>query len=319
MTAETPSLPLPSGRAAETRVIAGIGAAHLVSHFYFLLLPPVLLWVRRDYGVTYTELGVCIAAFNIVSAIFQTPAGLMADRVGPFVVLVCGLALEGAAFALAGAVHSYWFMVAMFGVAGLANTVFHPCDYALLSHHVGKERVGRAFSIHTFSGMLGTAIAPSCMLAMQAAIGWRGCFVVAGLAGIAVALALLLQRGDYAEGPHLAAGAGTGGATLDKRALLASPAIVRAFVFYALLAGTGSGLQNYFIVAQHDLFGTPADVASTALTGNLVLTAIGVLAGGLVVTRTHDHTLVTVCGIAVAALPIFVIAWSIRAPCCCWR
>src|SRR6185369_5852940 len=125
MTAETPSMPLRSVRITEARMITSIGAAHFLSHFYFLLLPPVLLAVRAEYNVSYTELALAITVFNLVSAIFQTPAGLLADRFGPFTVLVAGLAIEAVAFALCGVVHSYWFMVAMFGVAGLGNTVFH--------------------------------------------------------------------------------------------------------------------------------------------------------------------------------------------------
>ena len=46
-----------------------MSAAHFLSHYYFLLLPPVFLWVRADYNVNYTELGFAIAVFNIVSAI----------------------------------------------------------------------------------------------------------------------------------------------------------------------------------------------------------------------------------------------------------
>ena len=48
----------------------------------------------------------------------------------------------------------------MFALAGVGNTVYHPADYALLSHHVPAERIGQAFSIHTFAGMLGSAVAP---------------------------------------------------------------------------------------------------------------------------------------------------------------
>ena len=157
----TPQLTLSAPSAAETRMIASVSAAHFISHFYFLVLPPLFLFVRAEYGLNYTELALAITVFNIVSAIFQTPAGMVADRVGSFVVLIAGLVLGSLAFALVGLVHSYWFLVAMFGVAGLANTVYHPADYALLSHHVASERMGSAFSIHTFAGMLGGAVAPA--------------------------------------------------------------------------------------------------------------------------------------------------------------
>ena len=41
------------------------------------------------------------------------------------------------------------------GLAGLANSVYHPADYAILGASMAEERVGRAFSIHTFAGFLG--------------------------------------------------------------------------------------------------------------------------------------------------------------------
>lgn len=312
MTAETPSLPLPpAARFTEARMISSIGAAHFLSHFYFLLLPPVFLAVRAEYDVSYTELGFCIAVFNIVSAIFQTPAGFLADRIGPFAVLVAGLVLESIAFALCGVVHSFWFMVLMFGVAGLANTVFHPCDYSLLSHHIAGERVGRAFSIHTFSGMFGSAAAPAGMLFLQSVIGWRGAFIAAGIAGLIVALVLVLQRKDYAEGPHIAARAkAKDGDKINNWALLTSGPIVRSFAFFALLAAAGVGIQNYSVVALHDLFGVQPDVANSALTGNLLLSSIGVLVGGYLVSRITNHNLVAATGIGIAGLAILAVAFS---------
>ena len=75
----------------------------------------------------------------------------------------------------------------MFALAGVGNTVYHPADYALLSQHVPPKRIGQAFSIHTFAGMLGSAVAPASLLIMQNLWGWRGAFIGAGLIGLAVA------------------------------------------------------------------------------------------------------------------------------------
>jgi MFS family permease len=311
MTAQSPTFPAPGVIATETRMISSIGAAHFLSHFYFLLLPPVFLAVRAEYDVTYTQLGLAIAVFNIVSAVFQTPAGLLADRVGPFAVLIAGLALEGLAFLFVGVVHSYWFLVAMFAVGGLANTVFHPCDYALLSHHIDGSRVGRAFSIHTFSGMFGSAAAPVAMLFLESQIGWRGAFIAAGGAGIVVTLILLLQHRDYQEGPHIAARAkAKEGEKTNKWALLMSGPIVRSFAFFTLLSATSAGIQNYSIVALHDLFGFEADIANNALTTNLLLGSIGVLVGGVLVSRVSNHSLVAAIGIGITGLAVLSIGIS---------
>src|SRR5258707_7436881 len=138
-------------RSNDGRVIAVIGAVHFVSHYYILLLPPLFVFVRAEYGVSYTELGFALAAFNVVSAVFQTPAGFLVDRISARVVLMAGLLMGALAFAVAGLVDSFWVLVVMFAIAGLGNTVYHPADYALLSHHVSPDRMGQAFSIHTFA------------------------------------------------------------------------------------------------------------------------------------------------------------------------
>lgn len=310
MTAETPTLPLRPAFAPETRVVASVSAAHFVSHFYFLLLPPVFMAVRDDYNVSYTELGLALTVFNIVSAIFQTPAGFLADRVGPYLVLVVGLAIEAVAFGLVGVFNSYWFLVLMFAVAGLANTVFHPADYALLSHHVPKERVGRSFSIHTFSGILGSAAAPAAMLFLEKLIGWRGAFAVAAIVGVIVALVLVLIRHDFADGPHITARAkADSGEKTNNWELLTSRPILRSLVFFTVLAVSGVGIQNYSIAALHDLFGTSPGIANAALTSNLLLGAVGVAVGGIVVGRIGNHGRFAAFGVAAGGLSLLVIAF----------
>jgi FSR family fosmidomycin resistance protein-like MFS transporter len=153
-------LPLPSApRATEMRLVYSICFAHFVSHYYMLLLAPLFIFVRQDFGVTYTELGLALTAFNIVSTVLQTPVGFLVDRWNARYMLIGGLLVGAAAFAIAALVHSFWVFVAMFALAGVGNTVYHPADYSLLGRHVPVERAGRVFSYHTFSGMLGNAAA----------------------------------------------------------------------------------------------------------------------------------------------------------------
>jgi MFS family permease len=306
MTTDSPIIAAPSVRATELRIIGGVSAAHFLSHFYFLVLPPVFLWVRADYGVSYTELGLAIAVYNGVSAVFQTPAGFFADRVGPYTVLVWGLTLEAVAFALVGLVPSYWFLVAMYAVAGLANTVFHPADYALLSHHVAKERVGSAFSFHTFSGILGGAVAPAIVLVLQSLVGWRGAFVVSGLLGLMSVAVLLILRGDFVNGPHMHKAAAPKKPGADWSLLFSGP-ILRSFVFFALLAAANVGVQNYSVVALHAAYNTPVELGNTALTANMMLSAFGVLIGGFFVNRLSNHSLFSALGLCVSCIAVLMI------------
>ncbi len=68
-------------RAARRRLVASVCFAHFVSHYYMLLLAPLFMFVREDFGVSYTELGLALTAFNVVSTVMQTPAGFLVDRV----------------------------------------------------------------------------------------------------------------------------------------------------------------------------------------------------------------------------------------------
>src|SRR4029079_15201808 len=143
-----------SARAPYIRVVGAVSAAHFMSHYYIILLAPLMPFVRDEYQISYRQIGLAFAAFNVVTAVFQTPAGFLVDRLGARALLILGLAIGAATFVTAGLVDSFWVMIAMFAIAGMGNTVYPPADYALLSQHVPSDRIGQALSLHTFAGML---------------------------------------------------------------------------------------------------------------------------------------------------------------------
>ena len=294
-------------RAPYIRVVGAVSAAHFMSHYYIILLAPLMPFVRDEYQVTYTQIGLAFAVFNIVTAVFQTPAGFLVDRLGARALLILGLAIGATSFIMAGLVNSFWVMIAMFAVAGIGNTVYHPADYALLSQHVPSDRIGQAFSFHTFAGMLGSAVAPASLLMMQNSWGWRGAFIGAGILGFAVAFFLLLVRDGSAAAAKVSTRAPSDSSDTGWRLLLSAPILLN-LAFFILLAMTSSGLYNYSVVALGALYGTPVTTANAALTGNLLLSAAGVLIGGLLVTRTMRHGLVATLGLTAMALSVVLVA-----------
>lgn len=295
-------------RSTDVRVIALISAAHFVSHIYILVLPPLFPFVRADFGVTYTELGITIALFNILTALLQTPAGFLVDRFSARAVLIGGLLLGADALAAASLVSSFYVFVAMFALCGIANATYHPADYALLSGRVSPARMSQAYSIHIFAGFAGTAAAPATLLILAGSFGWRGAFLVAAALGVVVAAAMLLF-GDAMAGrdPARIKETETGAKGADSRILLSAP-ILLSLCFYMLLAMAG-GLQIYGIVALEALWGTPLSLATTAITAYLAMSAFAVLIGGFVAARTERHDLVAVSGLALNALALVPIAF----------
>ena len=299
----TQAVSLGSSRQEEWRAVGPICAAHFLSHYYMIMLAPVFAFVRADFRVSYTDLALALTVFNVVSAALQTPAGFLVDRVGARRVLIAGVALGSVAFAVAGLVDLFAVFVVMYGVAGLGNTAYHPADYALLSNGP-PSRIGQLFSFHTFAGVLGGAVAPATMLLMYSRVGWRGAYVGAALFGFAILGWLLAQRGPIeriAAGRHPdPADAAIAPGHLSWKFLL-SPTILLNLIFFVLISLTG-GLNTFLVVALGALYGTSTTVANSALTGLLLMNALGVLVGGMLASRTTRHGAVAALCLAMSAL-----------------
>ena len=84
------------------------------------------------------------------------------------------------AICVAALLPGYWFFVIAYALLGVANTVYHPADYSILSATIDGKRIGKAFSIHTFAGYLGSGVTPAMVLACAAIWGWHGAFLFAG-------------------------------------------------------------------------------------------------------------------------------------------
>jgi MFS transporter, FSR family, fosmidomycin resistance protein len=294
-------------RTDDARLIAGVSVAHFVSHFFMLVLPPLFAFVRADYAVTYTEIGLALTVFNTVSAVAQTPAGFLIDRINARFALIAGLVIGGIGFAIAAMIDSYWVLIAAFGLVGLGNTVYHPSDYALLSRHVAPARISQAYAVHSFAGMLGSAAAPGAVLLMHSLYGWRGAFLGAAALGFLAALGLLFTPGGEAApaaGKPPAATAASDPA--NRRLLLTAPILVN-FVFFLIYAFASTGLQNFSVVALDQLYGTSPVTANTALSGYLLMSALGVLIGGWMAGRMTHHRFIAALGLGATAIVALLI------------
>jgi MFS family permease len=165
---------------ASLRTLFGISAAHWVSHFHLLVLPMLFPFLKAQLGVGYIELGFALTVFAVVSGLTQAPLGYIVDHIGARKILLLGLCLGGVALILLGLHLNYPWLIASAVLLGIANSVYHPADYAILSAHMDEARMGRAFSIHTFAGFLGGAVAPAIVAALVTIAGGLGTLIVCG-------------------------------------------------------------------------------------------------------------------------------------------
>jgi MFS transporter, FSR family, fosmidomycin resistance protein len=235
----------------DLKVIGLVGTGHFFSHFYILLLPPLFPLLKDEFGVGFVELGFALAVLNGTTGLTQAPVGFLVDRFGARGILIAGLSLFSLGIGLVGLWPSYPVLLLLMVLAGLGNSVFHPADYAILSAAVDGRRMGRAFSIHTFGGYAGFALAPPAIVALTALLGWQLAVMLAGAAGLVVALLMLLSgdalRADVAPGRARAAAGGD--AAAGWRLLLSLP-IVMGLVFFVMLAVSQGGYMTYGVAGS---------------------------------------------------------------------
>src|SRR5262249_32443594 len=208
------------------------------------------------------------------------PIGYLADHYGARRVLLIGLCLGGLALILLGLHLSYTSLVVCAALLGLANSVYHPCDYAILAAPMDEARMGRAFSVAPFAGFLGGAVAPAIMAALVATVGGLGALMVAGAVGPAVALLLIAL-----SVPDARAAARKHGDDAPKPSVL-TPAIMMLTIFFMLLGLSNAGISNFGVVALMSGHGVAFGTANLALTCFLGASAVGVLAGGFLAVHT---------------------------------
>jgi FSR family fosmidomycin resistance protein-like MFS transporter len=289
----------------EYRAIAAVSAAHFVQHFQSLVLPPLFPFLKDALGIGFVELGFALTVASIVSVAAQLPVGFLVDRIGSRLMLALALVLSALAFIGLGLSPTYPHLLMAMALVGLASSVFHPADYAILSALIPSARVGRAFSIHTFAGFLGNAIAPVTVLPIAAAFGLNIAILAVGCIALVAAVPLILAR-DIDNRQPAATAVQSAAPRLGLTAVL-TPTIIFLTMFFALLSLSGSGISNFSVVALHGAFDTPLATASVALTVYLSMQALGVLAGGFIADKTRRHAEVAAIGYAINACIVLAI------------
>ena len=303
----------------DARLIALVGLAHGISHFSQLTLAPLFPWLKDAFHVSYTELGAVLAVFYTVSCVVQAASGFVVDRLGPRPVLFAGLgflALAALGYALAP---GYWALIAAAVVGGIGNGVFHPVDYTLFNRKVAPTRLGHAYSVHGITGSLGWALAPAFVVPLALAFSWR---VAIGAAGVVVLLVMLLlwfnrallvldARAVQDATGHGADAAPAAGGEL---AFLRIPAVWMCFAFFFFYAVVISVVQTFAPTAASRLHDVPLAWVALCLTAYMVAGAVGMLAGGFLVTDPSRCERIVGASFGAAAVMAVLLALGSFAP-----
>lgn len=292
---------------SDARVIALVGLAHGISHFYHLILAALFVWLKPAFGLSYAELGLLMTVFFIISGVGQALAGFVVDRFGARAVLFAGVFLLGVSALALSTAHSYAALMLGAMLAGMGNSVFHPADYTILNQRVSPARVAYGFSVHGISGNIGWALSPLFMTYVATHYDWRIALQCAAVLPFTVLLILFLNRHAIRPEPVKQAVPGQpagGEGTLD---FLRLPAVWMCFAFFFITAIALGGIQSFASVALVKLYDMSLALATSSYTAYMLASAVGMLAGGVVGARSaHPDRNVAIAFSAAALLAVLL-------------
>jgi FSR family fosmidomycin resistance protein-like MFS transporter len=302
----------------DAKILGLVSTGHFCSHFYLMCLPPLFYFLNQDLGISYTEIGLMVSLRTLATGVAQVPAGILVDRYGAKLVLTIGLALMVFGYAAFAFASAWWLLVACVVIGGIGDSVFHPADYAILNASVSNDRIARAFSIHTFSGHLGFAVAPAVIPILASLWNWRVALLITALFGFIIIVVLITQwnalKDDAIPGKKKkdeAASEPTWQPTTwleSKFGIIASGPVLALFGFFAISTLAGNGISSFGISAMMAIHHTPEALSGVPITAYMLTSAFAVLLGGVASDKLKwKPELFAAVGFLFAALTILAI------------
>src|SRR5690606_25830561 len=162
------------------------------------------------------------------------------------------------------------------------------------------------------TGNLGWALTPVFITSLTIYFNWRVA-VLAAAALIAAVLALVLLNREALAGASVAREAG-GARPQDKEpiwvtlsTLLSRPSLWGAFLFFAFATAAMAVVQNYTIPMLHNTYGIDKVLAGSALSGYMLASAAGMLAGGFIASSTPRSELIVFVSLIVSGTLLLVL------------
>jgi AAHS family 4-hydroxybenzoate transporter-like MFS transporter len=161
------------------------------------LVAPVIL---KEWGIDRSVFGPALSAALIGMTIGASIGGWLGDRIGRKTVLVAATIFFGACTAAASLTQDLYGIAALRLLSGLGFGAVAPNGAALATEWLPIRARSKVMGLLAVTVPLGGLIGGSTVLALLALYGWRGVFVVCGVATIVLAGALagwLPESPDY--------------------------------------------------------------------------------------------------------------------------
>ena len=188
---------------AGARTLGACGGAHALHDGYTDLIYVLLPVWQAEFALSIGATGLLKTLFSGAMALLQTPASMLAERIGARALLALGTLVTASAFLLMGFAGGAVSLGLCLLLAGVGSSVQHPLGSALTARAFEGARLRSAIGVYNFAGDIGKVIFPVAAALLLTVVTWRESSMALGLVGVGVAalLPLLLRDVDAAPPP----------------------------------------------------------------------------------------------------------------------
>lgn len=170
-----------------------LGLAHALDHSFLSVLPPVLLLIVNDLGLSLGEVGLAATSGYLLFGAGALVGGPLSDRIGEGRVVFISLALSGASTLVLLVGRGFVELVAALILMSGWSSFYHPTANSLISKAYRGE-VGRVMAVHGVGGSIGQVFVPSVAIFLALVAGWRFSFIFFGVLSMVTSVYFIRLR-----------------------------------------------------------------------------------------------------------------------------
>ena len=176
------------------RLLVALSVCHMLNDLLQALLPAIYPLLKRDFGLSFTEIGLITFTNQLTASVLQPVVGHYTDRNPKPYSLVVGMTLSLTGILLLAYARQFGWLLVAAALVGVGSSIFHP-ESSRIARIASGGRHGFAQSLFQTGGNFGSSLGPLLTAFIviprgQSSVAWFSIFAI-------VALVLLWRVGQW--------------------------------------------------------------------------------------------------------------------------
>lgn len=276
---------------------------HFANHILHYTLPVLILYIREDFSLSYTQAGLLWSVLIVVMTAFSFLIGLISDSSSKvrYIIIFGGLGIMSLTWFLIAASSTFTHLLLLFALFGFGASAFHPPAMAIMTE-MFEENKAKALSGNMVVGMIGTAVSPFIFAILIIFIGdWQTVALTIGFFGVAIGIITFIGTImiGYADERELEnKNNNSFRENIDLR-FLASPLILVPLLFISIRSSINKTSNMFTSMLYFDYLGLNEYEASIATAIVIGLSSLFIIVGGIISDKYRPRTSIIISSIGV--------------------